>query len=105
MKAIVIFLAATLSAYAAPEAKFQPKSGFVPDTETPIKIAVEVWSPIYGAEHIAGEKPYHATLKDGVWTVEGSLPESKHGEIILGGVALARISQKDGCILEVMHGQ
>jgi hypothetical protein len=105
MKALFILFATSVVALAAPEDKFQPKGGFVPDADTAIKIAVAVWSPIYGAEHIAGEKPYHATLKDGVWTVEGSLPESKYGDIILGGVALARISQKDGCILEVIHGQ
>ncbi len=105
VKAAGILLAATLTSSAAPEDKFQPKGGFVPDADTAIKIAVAVWSPIYGAEHIAGEKPYHATLKDGVWTVEGSLPTAKPGEFIVGGVALARISQKDGCILEVIHGQ
>jgi hypothetical protein len=105
MKSFVILIAITVAAYAAPSEKFEPAGGFVPDAETAIKIAVAVWSPIYGAEHIAGEKPYHATLKDGVWTVEGSLPESKHGRIVVGGVALTRISQKDGCILKVIHGQ
>jgi NTF2 fold immunity protein len=105
MKSFVIILAATVAGYAAPSDKFEPNGGFVPDAETAIKIAVAVWTPIYGAEHIAGEKPYHATLKDGVWMVEGSLPPEKPGEFIVGGVALARISQKDGCILEVIHGQ
>jgi hypothetical protein len=86
--------------------KFEPKNGFVPDAETAIKIAVAVWSPIYGGEHIASEKPYHAALKDGVWTVEGSLPSPrKPGEIVVGGVATAKISQKDGRILEVIHTQ
>jgi hypothetical protein len=80
--------------------RFQPTAGFVPDAATAIKIAVAVWAPIYGAAHIAEEKPYHATLRDGVWTVEGSLPEDTPG-----GVASAKISQKDGRIIQVIHGE
>jgi hypothetical protein len=89
------------SACAGSSDTFQPKTGFVPDAATAIKIAVAVWTPVYGAQHIAEEKPYHATLQDGVWTVEGSMhpPDSP------GGVALARIAQKDGRVLEVIHGQ
>jgi hypothetical protein len=80
---------------------FAPKNGFVPDSTTAIKIAVAVWSPIYGEAQIADEKPYHATLKDGVWTVTGSL----HPAYSVGGVAFAEISQKDGKILRVIHGK
>lgn len=83
-----------------PEGGFVPDDGFVPSKEVAIKIAVAVWEPIYGAEKIAGEKPYRATLADGVWTVEGSLPTGRKG-----GVALARISKKNGRILHVIHGK
>ena len=76
------------------------KYGFVPDESAAIAIAVAVWSPIYGKEHIASEKPYIASLKDGVWRVHGSLPEG-----YIGGVAIIRIEQKDGRILEVVHSQ
>jgi hypothetical protein len=62
------------------------------------KIAVAVWEPIYGAAQLAREKPYHATLRDGVWTVTGSLPERT-----LGDVAIAEISKQDGRILRVSH--
>ena len=79
---------------------YKPPNGFVPDAETAIKIAVAVWEPIYGREHIAGEKPFRATLKDGIWSVRGSLPEGWNG-----GVAEAEISQKDGTILRVIHGK
>jgi hypothetical protein len=82
------------------DASFQPKRGFVPDEQTAIAIAVAVWNPIYGKEHIEGEKPFHATLKDGVWTVTGSLPEGYNG-----GTALAVIAQDDGRILRVIHYQ
>jgi hypothetical protein len=77
---------------------YKPKNGYVPDEQTAISIAVAVWIPIYGKEQIEGEKPYRAALKNGVWTVTGSLPEG-----YLGGTAEAQISQDSGCILRVIH--
>ena len=79
---------------------YKPKNGYVPDEETAITIAVAVWNPIYGKEKIRGEKPYKATLKNGVWTVRGSLPKGW-----VGGVAEAEISKDDGRILRVIHGK
>jgi len=79
---------------------FKPKDGFVPTKNVAIKIAVAVWEPIYGAEHIATEKPYQARLTNGVWIVEGSLPQGA-----AGGVAEAEISKDDGRILRVSHGK
>ncbi len=79
---------------------FIPAKGFVPDEQTAISIAVAVWSPIYGKERIESQKPFKARLKDGVWTVTGTLPEGYHG-----GTAVAEISQENGCILMVTHGQ
>ena len=90
-----------VAAVAAETGAFKPKDGFVPTKEVAIKIAVAVWEPIYGAEHIAAEKPYQARLANGVWIVEGSLPQGP----IAGGVAEARISKDDGRILSVSHGQ
>jgi hypothetical protein len=79
---------------------YKPQDGYVPDAVTAIKIAVAVWEPIYGAAAIAEEKPYHAVLRDGVWVVEGSLPEG-----FAGGVAIAEIAKDDGRILRVDHGK
>jgi hypothetical protein len=45
------------------------------------------------------KKPYRATLKEGVWTVRGTLKTS------MGGVALAEISKSDGRITCVSHGK
>jgi hypothetical protein len=84
-----------------PQAAYVPAEGYVPTAEVAIKIAVAVWEPIYGAAKIAEEKPYKATLADGVWTVEGTLPKRYQK----GGVALAEISKKDGRILRVAHGK
>ncbi len=52
---------------------YKPVSGYVPDAETAIRIAVAIWEPIYGREIIEAEKPYRASLMGGVWVVEGSL--------------------------------
>ena len=82
------------------EHNVKPKEGYVPDAKTAIAVAVAVWAPIYGEERIAGEKPYQARLTNGVWVVEGSLPEGW-----LGGVAVAEIARDDGRILRVSHGK
>lgn len=79
---------------------FTPPKGFVPDERTAISIAVAVWTPIYGKEQIDSEKPFKASLKGGVWTVTGTLPEGFDG-----GTAIAEISQESGCILRVIHEQ
>ena len=83
---------------AADRNSYKPKKGYVPDEETAIAIAVAVWIPIYGKEQIEYEKPYKASLKNGIWTVTGSLPKG-----FKGGTAEARISQDSGCILRVIH--
>jgi hypothetical protein len=84
-----------------PQDAYVPVEGYVPTAEVAIKIAVAVWEPIYGAQAIAEEKPYNATLDEGVWTVEGTLPKRYKK----GGVALAEISKRDGRILRVAHGK
>ena len=94
LAAAVAFAAETITP------NFKPKDGFVPDAKTAIKIAVAVWEPIYGEQKIAAEKPYHAYLTNGVWTVTGSLPEG-----MAGGVAIAEIAKDDGRILRVIHEQ
>ena len=99
----MLLTAAFVLAFAAigPPDDFVPAEGYVPTAEVAIKIAVAVWEPIYGAEKIAEEKPYKATLAEGVWTVEGTLPK----RYTKGGVALAEISKRDGRILRVTHGK
>jgi hypothetical protein len=77
-----------------------PTDGFVPDKATAVKIAEAIWGPIYTQKVIDSEKPFHASLKDGVWTVEGTIPKGDEG-----GVALAEISKADGRIIRVTHGQ
>lgn len=81
------------------EDQWKPEGGYVPDEETAIKIAVAVWIPIYGKEHIERKAPFKAVLKDCTWYVKGSLPQGWKG-----GVPEAQISKDDGRILKVEHG-
>jgi hypothetical protein len=99
---ITLMLPARLFAQArAPERphSYVPAAGFVPDSLTAVRIAVAVWTPIYGHAVIDREQPYRAELHGGVWRVVGSL---KRGP---GGVALAEIAKRDGRILRVSHGK
>jgi hypothetical protein len=83
--------------YALPHS-YIPPNGFVPDSLTAVRIATAVWSPIYGEQQIKGQQPYRASLRDSIWTVEGSLPDGMRG-----GVASAEISKRDGRIIRVSH--
>ena len=90
----------TLAAVGSESSKYsyKPKEGYVPNEATAIKIAVAVWEPIY--KNIANEKPYNASLSNGVWTVTSSIPRGG-----VGGVAIAEIAKEDGKILRVSHGK
>ena len=98
----VLFFCTVGSSLAQTPHSFMPKEGFVPTAEVAIRIAVAVWEPIYGQDNIERQKPYTAKLVNGVWRVEGYLPPAPDR---LGGVALAEISQTDGRVLRVSHGQ
>ena len=52
---------------------YLPEDGYVPNEEVAIKIAVAVWTPIYGTRKIDQEKLYKATLKQDIWHVTGGL--------------------------------
>ena len=89
-----------LNAQHAPAHSYVPPNGFVPDSITAVRIATAVWNPIYGEQQIQGEQPYRASLREGIWTVEGSLPDD-----YIGGVAIAEIAKRDGRIVRVSHGK
>jgi hypothetical protein len=84
-----------------------PEQGYVPDSETAVQIAEAVLVPVYGKKHIESERPFIAKLKDGVWTVSGTLhcPDGKGGTTThcVGGVAVVEISKADAHILSMVH--
>ncbi|MYM84014.1 hypothetical protein GTP44_18915 [Duganella sp. FT50W] len=77
---------------------FLPKDGMVPDARTAIAIAIAIWTPVYGEKEIAAGKPYQAVLKNGRWTVTGSVPTGWGG-----GVATAVIAKRDGRVISIYH--
>ncbi|HZS47052.1 MAG TPA: YbbC/YhhH family protein [Blastocatellia bacterium] len=83
---------------------YKPKAGYVPDKETAIRIAEAVCIPIYGEDKVQREKPFVASLSNGVWYVHGSMPRPHHSGM-KGGVAMIEISKDDGRILCVIHGK
>jgi len=97
---ILMLAAITVAAEETKKHNYIPDEGYVPNAETAIRIAETVWLPIYG-ERINEKKPFNATLKDGIWTVEGTLP----AKYTKGGVPVAEISKETGEILRVSHGK
>jgi hypothetical protein len=78
-----------------------PKSGFVPDESTAVRIGEAVAIAEYGEKKISEEKPFRARLYGNTWIVQGTL----HPEGICGGTAVIKISKADGRILFMMHQQ
>lgn len=107
MRPCVAFCSILLLATLALGQGYKPKEGYVPDSATAVKIAEAVLIPVYGKKQIESEEPFTAKLKDGVWTVYGTLrcPDGKGGTttICVGGVAEIRISKDDARILSMSH--
>ena len=88
----------------------KPRPVAVPDEATAVKLAEEALRRIYGQKVIESEKPFTATLTNGVWHVGGTLYcEDEHGARVTvgcrGGVAEADIKQSNGRILKTQHGR
>lgn len=78
-----------------------PENGFVPDQRTAQEIAAEIWYPIYG-QRALDERPYLAKMReDGVWVLEGTLPNADPWAV--GGTVYAEIRQDNGKVIFVTH--
>jgi NTF2 fold immunity protein len=77
-----------------------PSQGVVADEATAVKIAEAVFPPVFGTEEVSKYSPYHATLKDGVWTVYGTLKPNARG-----GTPMMTIQKTDGRVTEMWHSQ
>ena len=77
-----------------------PSRGVVPNEITAVKIGEAVFLPIYGEEEVAKYRPYEATLKDGVWTVFGTLKPNRRG-----GTPTITIQKSDGKVLDAWFSQ
>ena len=92
---------------AANAQSYTPKDGFVPDSTTAIKVAEAVLIPVYGKEKIESERPFKASLDNGVWTVGGTLhcSDGKGGVTThcVSGSAEVKLSKADGRVLRMIH--
>jgi hypothetical protein len=100
MRTLICCLALSIATAASAQSNIEPPSGLVPDEKTAIAIAVAVFIPIFGAEKIKQQQPFHAQLESGVWHVTGSIPPH-----FRGGTAEAEIERKDGRVIRVWHGR
>jgi hypothetical protein len=93
----------------------QPQN-IVPDEKTAIAVAEAVFTPIYGEEQVRNERPFHASLKNGIWTVRGTFNHTgiqvsvgsappKEVPIAVGGVATIQIFKSSGCVQSIVHTQ
>jgi len=80
----------------------------VPDEATALKIAEKALTRIYGRKVIESERPFAATLTNGIWHVVGTVNcGDQHGAAISapcpGGAAMADIKQSTGRIMRTGH--
>jgi hypothetical protein len=99
----ILFLAAGIACAYSQDASVKPKSGFVPDAETAVKIGEAVLMPVYGERMIRDEEPFKAKREGDVWTVEGTL--NCGAPQCVGGTAVVKISKTSGEILFMTHNK
>jgi hypothetical protein len=99
---VAITFLVLLRAAVAAEKPFS--GGIVPDEQTAIAVAEAILFRAYGKKNIEAQKPYKVSLTDGEWYLFGTLPEDPNGPVF-GGVFRIVISQKDGRVRSVGHGE
>jgi hypothetical protein len=85
---------------------YVPPEGFVPDSTTALRVADAVLSAVYPERILAPQRPFAVKLVGDTWDVRGRLAGSgRPGYVLVGGVAMVRISKKDGRILHMSHSR
>lgn len=80
-----------------------PVEGFVPTADVAVKIAECVLFEIYGKDIIEKEKPFSVNLRDGIWIIEGNIPNMKDSVVTFCGQAYMEIKKSNGEILKLLH--
>lgn len=80
----------------------------VSDAAAAVSIAENALAKVYGKRKIESERPFTATLSEGVWHVAGTLYcKDEKGRVItnrcVGGDAMADIRERDGRVLRTGH--
>jgi hypothetical protein len=79
---------------------YHPAAGYAPDSGTAVAIAIAILKPVYGDAEIDSAKPWHAGLKDGIWTVVGTF--HGHGN---GGSPVIQLDKSTGAVRFLGHTQ
>lgn len=99
-RASVLFVASVVmtTALAQPHS-YPPPGGMIPNEIVAREVAKVYLVAVYGKAQIESEFPLVVSLKDKVWTVQGSF-NRKHSA---GGVAEIDLAQQDGRVLRLTH--
>lgn len=104
----IILLLLALVTGAVSQSGYRPKSGFIPNQETAVKVAEAILIPVYGEKQVVSERPYQAQLDGDVWTVSGTLycgDPPRRSSSCNGGTAVVKLSKRDGRVLFMIHYQ
>lgn len=82
---------------------YVPSEGYVPTADVAVRIAKCVLCEIYGKEYIEKDKPFSVNLKNGVWIIEGNIPETNDSIMTFGGQSYIEIKKSNGEILKLLH--
>ncbi len=77
---------------------YMPEEGVLPDSATAARAAQVILERVYGADVIARQLPLAAVLRDGVWRVSGTIPQT-----FTGGTAVILMNRQDGRVLGMIH--
>jgi hypothetical protein len=70
----------------------------IKDSVSLVKYAEPILFKIYSEKQIRSEKPYVVNLKNGIWTMDGTLPKGYKG-----GTFHIEIRERDGKLISVTH--
>ena len=77
--------------------------GFIPTADIAVKIAECVLLEIYGKESIEKEKPFSVNLVNGIWVIEGHIPNGNDSALTFCGQSYVEIRKSNGEIIKLLH--
>ena len=80
---------------------YVPAEGFIPTADIAVKIAECVLLEIYGKESIEKEKPFSVNLVNGIWVIEGHIPNGNDSALTFCGQSYVEIRKSNGEIIKL----
>ena len=82
---------------------YVPAEGVIPTADIAVKIAECVLLEIYGKESIEKEKPFSVNLVNGIWVIEGHIPNGNDSALTFCGQSYVEIRKSNGEIIKLLH--